>query len=109
MSGFHMDHDSMRMNSNQLLDLSGLLEEGKLDGNLTTLTRAPRAPAPIGDQVEKFALFANDQYQDLIALLGSLATKLKAASDEHITVDAQVANELNQLLSDSVYLPPKNH
>ncbi|GAA0534600.1 hypothetical protein GCM10011581_08320 [Saccharopolyspora subtropica] len=54
----------------------------------------------------KFSTFANNQYRDLVALLGALSTKLKAVGEEHVTIDGQVRDELDRFLANSFLLPP---
>ncbi|GAA4856362.1 hypothetical protein [Saccharopolyspora cebuensis] len=106
MTGFNVDPESIDGNSHLLTELAGLLHEGRLDGDLATMSRAPRAHPDVGKQVAEFATFANDQHRDLVALLGALATKLKAVGEEHVTVDGTVRDELARFLSEGSFVPP---
>ncbi|MEV0495889.1 hypothetical protein [Streptomyces atratus] len=64
-----VNHDSLNGNSNSLIELSGLLYEGRPDGDLCTMARAPRSHPDVAAKVDRFARFADDQYQDVTSLL----------------------------------------
>ncbi|GAA2794077.1 hypothetical protein GCM10010470_31220 [Saccharopolyspora taberi] len=93
--------------SHLLAELAGLLKEGRLDSDNATAAKAPRAHRDVGVKVEEFSRFAHDQYQDLIALLGALATKLKATGQQLVSVDQGVADDLDRLLGQGQYVPPE--
>ena len=107
MSGFRIDPESVNGNSHTLVELAGLLQEGRMDADLATMARAPRAHPDVGKKTTEFASFAHDQYQDLVALLGALATKLKAVGEEHVTTDQRIADALNSFLESGTYVPPE--
>ncbi|CAM04559.1 hypothetical protein A8924_5702 [Saccharopolyspora erythraea NRRL 2338] len=106
MTGFFVDPDSIDGNSHLLAEQAGLLQEGRLDGDTATMARPPRAHPAVGGEVEKFTNFAADQCRDLVALLGALATKLRAVGEEHVTVDGHVRDELERFLTSGVFVPP---
>lgn len=106
MCTFRVDPESIDGNSHVLAELAGLLQEGRLDGELATMARPPRAHPEIGDAVSRFATFAHDQHTDLAALLAALSTKLKAVGEEHVTVDGQVRDELSRFLSEGTFVAP---
>ncbi|GAA0651994.1 hypothetical protein GCM10009535_32850 [Streptomyces thermocarboxydovorans] len=74
-----VSHSSLDKNSNFLIELAGLLYEGRPDGELCTLARAPRSHPDVAARVDRFARFANDQYQDATSLLAALSTRLGEA------------------------------
>ncbi|MBB5158438.1 hypothetical protein [Saccharopolyspora phatthalungensis] len=82
-----MEPSSVDGSSHLLAELAGLLEEGRLDSDNATAAKAPRAHPDVGVKVEEFSRFAHDQYQDLVALLGALATKLKATCQHVVSLD----------------------
>ncbi len=107
MTGFHVDPESVNGNSHLLAELAGLLQEGRLDGDLATMARAPRAHPDVGKEVTKFATFADDQHRDLAALLGALATRLKAVGEKYVTFDADIRTSLDRFLTEGSFVPPE--
>lgn len=107
MTGFFVDPESIDGNSHLLAEQAGLLHEGRLDGDLATMSRPPRAHPDVGAEVGKFATFAADQHRDLVALLSALSTKLKAVGEEHVTIDGHVREELARFLAEGVFVPPE--
>jgi hypothetical protein len=105
--GFSSRPASLNHNANILVELAGYLEAGRPDGELATEAKAPRSHRELGDEVVKFTQFALDQYQDAVALLTSLATKLHRTGEEHLAVDTQNQEMMNRLLADTVLIPPK--
>ncbi len=106
-AGFSIRPVSLNHNANILVELAGYLEAGRPDGELATEAKAPRSHHKIGDEVVRFTRFALDQYQDAVALLVSLATKLHRTGEEHLTVDAQNQQMMNSFLMDTTLIPPK--
>ncbi|MFE0700076.1 hypothetical protein [Streptomyces sp. NPDC058872] len=100
--------DSINGNANLLIEIAGFLHEGKPDGDLGTMARAPRAHAEVAAQVERFGRFANDQFLDTVALLASLATRLKTTGTDFAAVDdAHTRRFLDNVLSDGQYVAPE--
>ncbi|WP_405900628.1 hypothetical protein OG242_27095 [Streptomyces sp. NBC_00727] len=56
-----VNHESLNGNSNFLIELAGLLYEGRPDGDLCTMARAPRSHPDVAAKVDRFARFADDQ------------------------------------------------
>lgn len=107
MTGFRADPESINGNSHLLAKLAGLLQEGRPDGDLATMARAPRAHPEIGKEVTKFSTFANDQYRDLVALLGALAMRLKAVGEKYVAFDSGIRESLDRFLSEGTSVPPE--
>jgi hypothetical protein len=105
--GFSLRLPSLNHNANILVELAGYLEAGRPDGELATEAKAPRSHREIGDEVVRFTQFALDQYQDAVALLVSLATKLHRTGEEHLAVDVQNQEMMNRLLMDTTLIPPE--
>lgn len=105
--GFSIRPASLNHNANILVELAGYLEAGRPDGELATEAKAPRSHRDIGDEVVKFTRFAFDQYQDAVALLVSLATKLHHTGEKHLVVDAHNQEMMNRLLRDTTLVPPE--
>ena len=103
---FRVEPASINGSSHLLAELAGLLEEGRLDGDNAVAAKAPRSHPEVGKKVEEFAGFAHDQYQDLVALLGALATKLKASGQNLVSVDQNVSGALDRFLV-GTYVPPE--
>ncbi|MCP2163186.1 hypothetical protein [Goodfellowiella coeruleoviolacea] len=104
---YRVEPASIDGSSHLLTELAGLLAAGRLDGDNSVAAKAPHAHPDVGRKVEEFARFAHDQYQDLVALLGALATKLKATGQSLVSIDQDIAHALDELLAGGVYVPPE--
>ncbi|WP_216215674.1 hypothetical protein [Amycolatopsis aidingensis] len=103
---FRADPASIDGSSHLLAEVAGLLREGRLDGDNCVAAKAPRSHPDVGKKVEEFARFADDQFQDLVALLGALSTKLTAAGQALVSVDQNMAARLDRFLT-GTYVPPE--
>lgn len=61
MGGFSADVASIDGSAHLLVEIAGLLHEGRLDPDIGTMARAPRSHHTVGAKVQKFAKFADDQ------------------------------------------------
>ncbi|MFB8138809.1 hypothetical protein [Streptomyces parvus] len=105
-----LDYNSASINGNVnlLIEIAGFLHEGRPDGDLCTLARDPRSHSDVAAQVERFGRFADDQYQDAVALFAALATRLRTAGSNLVTVDDDRARQfLDTILRDGSYIPPE--
>ncbi|MFF3943056.1 hypothetical protein [Streptomyces phaeofaciens] len=104
-----VNHDSLNGNSNSLIELAGLLYEGRPDGDLCTTARVPRSHPDVAAKVDKFARFADDQYQDVTSLLAALSTRLREANGTFVDYDGDVAGGMmNAILELGQYVAPEN-
>ncbi|MEU6482557.1 hypothetical protein [Streptomyces sp. NPDC046887] len=104
-----VDHVSLNGNANVLVEMAGLLYEGRPDGDLCTTARSPRSHPDVAAKVDTFARFANDQYQDTTALLAALSTRLRKANGTYATCDGDVAGGLlNAVLDTGLYVSPED-
>ncbi|MGR3934674.1 hypothetical protein [Streptomyces sp. BRA346] len=107
--GFSIDNTSINGSSNLLIEMAGLLYEGRPDGDLCTMARAPRAHPDVAAKADRFARFANDQYQDLTTLLAALSTRLRETGSSYVDFDGDVAEGLmNALLELGQYVAPED-
>ncbi|MER6472806.1 hypothetical protein [Streptomyces collinus] len=105
----HVDHHSLDGNANALVELAGLLYEGRPDGDLCTTARAPRSHPDVAAKVDRFARFADDQYQDTTTLLVALSTRLRQANGTFVTYDGEVAGGMmNAILELGRYVAPED-
>ncbi|MCQ4212917.1 hypothetical protein [Streptomyces longispororuber] len=58
------DAASIDGSSHLLLEIAGVLYEGRMDGENATQARAPRAHPDVSAHVTTFARFAQDQYNE---------------------------------------------
>ncbi|MFD4723680.1 hypothetical protein ACFWNW_01240 [Streptomyces seoulensis] len=102
------DAGSINGNSNLLIEMAGLLQEGRPDAELTTMARVPRAPDDVAKQVALFARFADDQYLDTVALLAALSTCLRSAGTDFVQIeDDTVRRFLENVLQSGEYVAPE--
>ncbi|MEV6328560.1 hypothetical protein [Streptomyces sp. NPDC051909] len=100
--------DSINGNAHLLIEIAGLLYEGRPDGELATMARAPRTHTDVAAQVERFGQFADDQFQDTVVLLAALATRLKTTGSAFVTVDdANAGRFLDDILRNGQYVAPE--
>jgi hypothetical protein len=100
--------DSINGNANLLIEIAGLLQEGRPDAELTTMARDPRAHEDVAAQVLRFATFADDQYLDAVALFTALSTRLKAAGGHFVKIEnATEQRFLDNILKYGQYVAPE--
>jgi hypothetical protein len=104
--GFSAYLPSIDGSAHLLIEIAGLLYAGRLDGDTSTMARAPRAHQEVGAAVEQFARFADDQYRDLVLLLTALSTRLKATGISYVEVDEQQQAALDAVLSTGLLVAP---
>ena len=105
--GFSAEAASIDGSAHLLIEIAGLLQAGRLDGDLGTMARAPRAHPEVGAKVQEFAKFADDQDQDLGLLLTALSTKLRATGSGYVKVDQKIQADLDRILTSGHYLAPE--
>lgn len=99
---------SINGNANLLIEIAGFLHEGRPDDELTTMARAPRAPADVCKQVARFAGFADDQYLDVVALFAALSTRLRTTGGDFVKIDDDTAQHfLDNVLEYGQYVAPE--
>ncbi|MFD7258483.1 hypothetical protein [Streptomyces sp. NPDC059874] len=99
---------SINGNANLLIEIAALLHEGRPDGDASTMARAPRAHTDVANEALRFARFADDQFQDTIALFAGLATRLKTTGTSFAQVDDGTArNFLDRVLEYGAYVKPE--
>lgn len=104
--GFSANAASINGNAHLLMEIAGLLYEGRMDGENATMCRAPRAHVEVASNVDTFARFAKDQYNDMVALLAALSTKLQSSANGYTTVDQGIQGQMNALLDCGRYVAP---
>jgi hypothetical protein len=104
--GFYAKPESLNNNANLLVELAGALGAGRPDHELSRRACPPVAPEELGTKVRAFADFAGDQYQDVVALLSALSTKLHDTTTTYQNVDQAAAQRIDQFLQGSRYVPP---
>jgi hypothetical protein len=55
--------------------------------------------------MRSFGEFAHDQYQDVIALLAALSTRVKTAAVDYQQTDGAVAQDMTRFLTESTFRP----
>lgn len=105
--GYGADPESIDGSSNLLVEMAGLLQEGRLDKDIGTLARVPHSHRDVANAVDHFARFATDQHQDLVLLLTAISTALKATGNNYTQVDEETRTDFQSLLDSSKYVAPK--
>ncbi|MFI1468894.1 hypothetical protein [Streptomyces wuyuanensis] len=101
--------ESINGNANLLIEIAGFLHEGRPDAELTTMAREPRTPEDVAKQVARFAGFADDQYQDAVALFAALSTRLRTTGGDFVKIDDDTALRfLDNVLEYGQYVAPES-
>ncbi|MGA6871335.1 hypothetical protein ACO8D0_05475 [Streptomyces pratensis] len=103
-----MNADSIDGSSHLLLEIAGVLYEGRMDGENATMGRAPRSHPDVAATVETFARHAKDQYTDAVVLLAALSSKLKSANNTYADYDNDARQKLDAVLVSGEYIAPRN-
>ncbi|MCZ2526987.1 hypothetical protein [Streptomyces sp. HB2AG] len=106
--GFSATPESIDGSANLLVEIAGLLQEGRLDGKLGTAARAPRSHPDVAGKVDQFSRFAQDQHQDLVLLLTALSTALKTTGSNYTKVDQETRDGFTTFLDNSQYVAAKD-
>ncbi|NLU69441.1 hypothetical protein [Streptomyces sp. HNM0574] len=107
--GFSAVPESIDGSAHLLLEIAGLLEEGRLDGDTGTMAREPRSHPDVSAAVLDFARFADDQGRDCAALLTALSTLLKSTGENYTTVEHGTAKALKDFVDASTYVAPRGN
>ena len=109
MPGFTADPESINGSANLFAEIAAYLYEGRIYPELATLCGvADCCHRDVGAKVEEIAVFADDQYSDLVLLLIALATKLRQTGQEYLSVDARAQEELDKVLAEGHYVVPSS-
>lgn len=101
--------ESINGNANLLIEIAGFLHKGRPDAELTTMAREPRTPEDVAKQVAQFAGFADDQYQDAVALFAALSTRLRTTGGDFVKIDDDTALRfLDNVLEYGQYVAPES-
>ncbi len=98
--------DSINGNANVLVEIAGLLYEGRPDAESATLARLPRVPEDVASQVERFARFAEDQFLDTMALFAALSTRLRTVGGDFATIEDEAARRFLEAVLGGDYVSP---
>lgn len=101
---FQADTDSITGAANSLSEAAHILHGGMID--LTTLGQVaePSTHLLFGDALQSFGKYAHDQYNDVIAILAGLSTKLQATADTYQGVDDATQADMTTLLDESTFV-----
>jgi len=95
---------SLDGSSDVLIELTGLLDAGRPETGLTRTLRQV-AHDDVVRKLDEFAAFAENQYQDAVALLAGLSGKLQSRAAIQRKADATIEANVYELLTTSVFKP----
>ncbi|MFF9360867.1 hypothetical protein [Streptomyces griseoluteus] len=102
--GFSLSAGSIDGSSHLLLEIAGVLYEGRMDGENAAMCRAPRAHPDVASSIDTFARHAQDQYNDAVVLLAALSSKLKSSNNAYADFDDAVRRRLASVLVSGRYV-----
>ncbi|MBX7266920.1 hypothetical protein KIF24_13370 [Micromonospora sp. Llam7] len=105
LDGFQANPTSLTGTAAILHDLAQQLQAGQVDLFLLDWAAAPASHPDMARAMRSFAEFAHDQYQDVIALLAALSTRVESSSDGYQHTDAAIAAEMTRFLTESTFQP----
>jgi len=94
-------------NANILVELAGALGAGRPDHDLSRKGCQEAVPAEVTRVIRAFADFSTDQYNDIVALLSALSTKLRNSGQALQQTDQASADRISKYLTDSTYVAPE--
>ncbi|HZG05597.1 MAG TPA: hypothetical protein VE546_18815 [Streptomyces sp.] len=103
--GFSVSAESVDGSSHLLVEIAGLLYEGRMDGENATMCRVPRSHPEVASQVNTFARYSQELYNDMVALLAALSTRLKSAGNGYVRCDHDVQRKMDALLASGRFVP----
>lgn len=103
--GFSASADSIDGSSHLLVEIAGLLYEGRVDGENATLCRVPRSHPEVASQVDTFVRHSQGLYNNTITLLAALSSRLKSASHGYTRFDGNVQQQMDSLLASGRFVP----
>jgi hypothetical protein len=104
MSGsFKADVNSLKKAAGELSEAAHIVDKGKLNLDLLNQVAAPNTHPEIAASLRRFGEFANDQYIDIVSLLGALSTKLQITAGNYQGVDQHTQSEMDQVLKNSTF------
>jgi hypothetical protein len=104
--GFSARAESIDGSSHLLVEVAGLLYQGRPDGELSVEARVPRSHQEVSDEIYAFARFTNDRFLHTVSVLAALSTKLKTSSQAYARTEAGIQSSLNHILADTHYVRP---
>ena len=87
-----------------LHDLARELETGQFDLFLLDWANSPASHPDMAKAMRTFGEFAHDQYQDVVALLAALSTRVEAAASGYQHTDDAVAQDMTKFLHESTFV-----
>ncbi len=100
-----VDPNSIRGAATTLHNLARDLDAGQFDLFLLDWAADPASHRDVARAMRTFGEFAHDQYQDVIALLAALSTRLNDAANGYEQTDEAAARDMTKLLTESTFVP----
>jgi len=97
---------SVNENANILIELAGALGAGRPDFDLSRKGCMEALSVEVTQEIRAFADFSADQYQDVVALLAALSTKLRKTGQSYRQAGQASSEWIDRYLSGSVYVAP---
>jgi len=103
VSDFQVDPATLKGAAATLHDLAHDLQAGQFDLFLLDWAKAPASHPDMSNAMGTFGRFAHDQYQDVLALLSALASRVDAAAGGYQKTDAAAEQKMTQFLTHSTF------
>ncbi|WFE53621.1 hypothetical protein [Micromonospora sp. WMMD1155] len=103
--GFQVDPGSLTGAAATLHDLARQLQTGQIDLFVLDWADDPASHPDLAQAMRRFAEFAHDQHQDVVALLAALSLRVAASADNYEQTEATMAADMNTFLTQSTYQP----
>lgn len=97
---------SINGNAHTLVEVAGLLQAGRPDEEISSRAVEPAVGPDVGAWVRQFSRYGRDQYQDAVALLAALSTKVEAVASTYAGADEYMTDLIDEFLGHSTYTPP---
>jgi|GEM_PF-2519568 len=103
VSDFQVDPSTLKGAAATMHDLAHDLRPGQFDLFLLDWADAPASHPDVARAMSTFGRFAHDQYQDVLALLSALSSRVDAAAGGYQKTDAAAEQKMTQFLVHSTF------
>jgi hypothetical protein len=101
MGGFHVKPPSLDGTAETLTELAGALQAGRPEPAISGKVMVPVAHEDVARLTKDFAEFAQDQFEDVVALLAALSSQTKSVAARYTATDEAIKRTFEAFINDS--------
>ena len=101
MTGFQVKPPSLDGTADTLTELAGALPAGRPEPEISGKVVVPVAHEDVARLTKDFAGFAQDQFEDVVALLAALSSQTKSVAARYAATDEAIKRTFTSFINDS--------